>query len=183
MYCFHCAGVGSCVEWGNYIHGNDFRLYRPSCMSDCRCASRWTWACRDQRLRSCDLHVCLRLSAGQAACGCNADHSGGGHLRGLLADLGRTYSHAQVCGEVPAQQSETRYDSRAAHDVVSHGALRYGARRLHHVPDHLRHCDQAGHSPRASDGGFVRCLADGDLRLAGFGRRRLDGCIPLCLRA
>ena len=59
----------------------------------------------------------------------------------------------------------------------------YGARRLYDVPDHLRYCHQAGHSSRASDGGLVRGVADGHLRVAGLGRCRLDGGVPLGIGA
>ena len=180
---FTCAERGLCVEWGSYSHGNAAGLYSPPRLSDCRCTARRTWAGGDQWLRPRDLHVYLRLSAGKTADRCHADHPRGGHLRGLPADFGRSHRHAEVCGEVPAQQSEARHDSRAADDVVSDGALRYGARRLYDVPDHLRYCHQAGHSSRASDGRLVRGVADGHLRIAGLGRCRLDGGVPLGIGA
>ena len=123
------------------FYGNVFRFPCVVGVLDCRRAPRRNRAGRHKRHWSRSLHIYIRLQARQPAYRCHVDDFGGRHVRRLSADFGRLNRHAQVRGKISAQQSQTRHDTCAADDVVFNSLVRHGSRRLHDVPDYLRHCD------------------------------------------
>ena len=123
------------------FYGDVFGISRVAGVFNRRRATRRHRACRHKRYWSRNLYFYIRLQARHSADRRYVDDFGGRNLRGISADFGRLNRHAQVRGKISAQQPQARHNSRAADNVVFNGFMRHGARRLHNVPDYLRHSD------------------------------------------